>query len=130
MDHEKAVFDLLRNYFEKYDVATIQKQSYDYFLTHRLPKIIEEEPIIQVALKKNEFIRVEFGQVFIDKPYIIDEKRIIQYILPSEALLRDLTYSSVFSVNISTKHFTLDDDEVETVLEEKNISKYLLQGSQ
>lgn len=123
MDHEKAVFELLRKYFQQYDVATIQKQSYDHFLTHRLPKIIEEEPIIQVALKKNEFIRVEFGQVFIDKPYIIDEKRIIQYILPSEALIRDLTYSSVFSINISTKHFMLDDDNIETILEEKKYIK-------
>jgi DNA-directed RNA polymerase II subunit RPB2 len=123
MEHEQAIFELLRKYFQQYDVSTIQKQSYNHFLTHRLPKIIEEEPIIQVALKKNEFICVEFGQVFVDKPYIIDEKRIIQYILPSEALLRDLTYSSVFSVNISTKHFLVDDDNVETILEEKNYIK-------
>jgi len=119
MDFEKAVFGLLRAYFHKYDIATIQKQSYDHFLTHRLPRIIEEEPIIQVSLKRNEFIRIEFGQVFIDRPYIIDEKRVVQYILPSEAMIRDLTYSSVFCVNISTKHFTVDDDENETIIEEK-----------
>jgi DNA-directed RNA polymerase II subunit RPB2 len=119
MEYEKAVFGLLKGYFEKYDIATIQKQSFDHFLTHRLPKIIEEEPVIQVSLKKNEHIRIEFGQVFIDRPYIIDEKRVVQYILPSEALIRDLTYSSVFSVNISTKHFTTDDDDTETIIEEK-----------
>jgi DNA-directed RNA polymerase II subunit RPB2 len=123
MDYEKAVFGLLKKYFEQYDVATIQKQSYNYFLTHRLPKIIEEEPIIQVALKKNEYMRIEFGQVFIDCPYIIDEKRVVQYILPSEAMIRDLTYSSVFSVNISTKHFILDDNEQETIIEEKKYTK-------
>lgn len=123
MDYEKAVFELLKKYFYQYDVATIQKQSYNHFLTHRLPKIIEEEPIIQVAIKRNEFIRVEFGQVFIDKPYIIDEKRVIQYILPNEAMIRDLTYSSVFSINISTHHFTVDDDGVENILEEKHYNK-------
>lgn len=123
MDYEDAVMGLLKGYFQKYDVATIQKNSYDHFLTHRLPKIIEEEPIIQVALKRNEFIRVEFGQTFIDRPYIIDEKRVVQHILPGEAMLRDLTYSSVFSVNISTKHYTIDDDNIETVVEEKKYTK-------
>lgn len=123
MDYEKAVFGLLKKYFEKYDIATIQKQSYDHFLTHRLPRIIEEEPIIQVSLKRNEFIRIEFGQMFIDRPYIIDEKRVVQHILPSEAMIRDLTYSSVFSVNISTKHFIVEEDETETVIEEKKHTK-------
>ena len=123
MDHEKAVFGLLKGYFEKYDIATIQKQSYDHFLTHRLPKIIEEEPIIQVSLKRNEHIRIEFGQVFIDRPYIIDEKRVVQNILPCEAMIRDLTYSSVFSVNISTKHYIIHDDENEEVISEKHYTK-------
>lgn len=123
MDYEDAIMRMLKRYFHQYDVATIQKSSYDHFLTHRLPKIIEEEPIIQVALKRNEFIRIEFGQTYIDRPYIIDEKRVVQHILPSEAMLRDLTYSSVFSVNISTKHYTIDDDNVETVIEEKKHTK-------
>lgn len=123
MDYEEAVFGLLKKYFHTYDVATMQKQSYDHFLAHRLPKIIEEEPVIQVALKRNEFIRVSFGQVFVDRPYIIDEKRTIQYILPSEALIRDLSYSGVFSVNISTKHYTVDDEDRETILEEKHHTK-------
>lgn len=122
-DYEDAVFGLLKRYFYQYDVGTIQKQSYDHFLAHRLPKIIEEEPVIQVAIKRNEFIRVTFGQVFVDRPYIIDEKRTIQYILPSEALIRDLSYSGVFSVNISTRHYTVDDDENETVLEERHHTK-------
>lgn len=120
---EEAVFELLRGYFRRHDGAALQKQSYDYFITHRLPRIIEEEPVIEVALRKNEFLRVEFGQVFVDRPYIIDEKRIVQHILPSEAILRDLTYSSVFSTNIRTRHYTTDDNGNETVLEERKHTK-------
>ena len=37
-----------------------------------------------------------------DRPYIIDENRQIRYIFPNEARLRDLTYSSLVSVNIRT----------------------------
>jgi DNA-directed RNA polymerase II subunit RPB2 len=118
--YEDAVMAMLGAYFKKHDTAHLQKHSYDLFLTHRLTKIIEEEPQIEVMLKKNEFYRVEFGQIFVDRPYIVDEKRSIQYILPNEALLRDLTYSSPLSVNIFTKHYTVsEEDGTETILEEK-----------
>lgn len=123
-DYEKAVMGLLKSFFAKYDGADLQKRSYNFFLTHRLAKIIEEEPQIEVMLKKNEYFRVEFGQVFVDRPYIVDEKRAIQYILPNEALLRDLTYSSSLSINIFTKHYTLsEEDGTETILEEKSYVK-------
>jgi DNA-directed RNA polymerase beta subunit len=120
---DNKVFPLLRTYFHEYDVGYLQKWSYDHFLTHRLYKIIEEEPRIQIHFRKNEFFQVEFGQIFVDRPYIVDEKRIIQYIMPSEAMLRDLTYSSVLSMNIFTRHFTMDDDGVQTLIEEKSYSK-------
>ena len=117
---EQAIMAMLKKYFTRYDVGDLQKRSYNYFITHRLARIIEEEPYIEVALKKNEFFRVEFGQVFVDRPYIVDEKRTIQYIVPSEALMRDITYSSMLSINIITKHFTVDENECETILEEKS----------
>lgn len=122
MDYESAVFDLLKRYFQKNDIASLQKKSFDYFLSHRIFKIIEEEPRIEVSFKKNEFFCVEFGQVFVDRPYIVDEKRTIQYITPAEALLRDLTYSSVMSFNIRTVHYTLNENGEKKILEEK---KYL-----
>lgn len=120
---DNKVFPLLRRYFQEHDVAYIQKWSYDHFLTHRLPKIIEEEPRIEINFRKNEFFHVEFGQVFVDRPYIVDEKRIIQYIMPNEAMLRDLTYSSVLSINIFTRHFIVEEDGSETLVEEKSYSK-------
>lgn len=123
MDFENAVFGLLKEYFEKNDIASLQKKSFDFFLSHRIFKIIEEEPHIEVSFKKNEFYKVEFGQVFVDRPYIVDEKRTIQYITPTEALLRDLTYSSVMSINIKTKHYTVDDKGDITILEEKTHTK-------
>lgn len=123
-EYEDGVMGLLKSFFAQYDAADLQKRSYNFFLTHRLAKIIEEEPQIEVMLKKNEFFRVEFGQVFVDRPYIVDEKRAIQYILPSEALLRDLTYSSSLSINIFTRHYTVsEEDGSETVLEEKSYVK-------
>lgn len=126
-EYEKGVFSLLRRYLEEHDYASLQKESYDFFLHHRLQKIIEEEPILEVAYKKNEVYRVEFGQVFVDKPYVIDEKREMKYILPSECRIRDFTYSSVVSINIHASRILVDDHGVEQeVLESKTHFKQFL----
>ena len=41
--------------------------------------------------------------IIIDNPYIIEENRKIRYITPNEARLRDLTYDSPISLNITEK---------------------------
>jgi DNA-directed RNA polymerase beta subunit/intein/homing endonuclease len=105
-------------YLSLYDSAYVHKQSFDYFINHRLAKIIEEEPTITVPLGDNKYYNIHFGQVFVDKPYIIDENRQIRYILPNEARLRDLTYSSLISVNIRT--FKTEKNAADEVISETN----------
>ena len=106
--YEDTLFEsLLPNHFATNDVVTnIQKESYDHFIHHRLQTIIEEEPCIDVYLEKGGHVRVSFSQVYVDHPYIVDEKRQIKYITPNEARLRDLTYSSTVSVDIHVEEFS------------------------
>ena len=99
---EDVILKKMGEYLSIYDSAYVHKQSFDYFINHRLSKIIEEEPIIVVPLSENRAYNIHFGQIFVDRPYIIDENRQIRYIYPNEARLRDLTYSSLVSVNIRT----------------------------
>lgn len=110
-EYEDALFSRIREYLQEYDSASIQKKSFDFFIHHRLPRIIEEEPTINVPLADGRVYRVSFGQVFVDKPYIIDENRNVRYITPNEARIRELTYSSLVSVNIRTS--IVESDEVE-----------------
>lgn len=107
VDYEKILFDrLLPDYFKTNEVVTnIQKESFDHFIHHRLQTIIDEEPSIDVFLEKGIHIRVSFSQVYVDHPYIVDEKRHIKYITPNEARLRDLTYSSTISVDVHVEEF-------------------------
>lgn len=56
-------------------------------------------------------------------PYIVDERRTIQHILPSKAMLRDLSYSSVLHINITTKHFSRNDHGENDLLEERSYTK-------
>ncbi|NDE13762.1 hypothetical protein EBZ80_02415 [bacterium] len=100
--YEDVLFERVGEYLRKYDSSHVQRESFDFFITHRLSKIIEEEPVIEIPLGGSRTYNIHFGQVFIDRPYIIDENRQIRYIYPNEARLRDLTYSSLISINIHT----------------------------
>lgn len=120
---EEHILKKVQDYLTTFDNGSIQKQSYDFFIHHRLNKIVEEEPTIEIPLGDDRFYCVKFGQVFVDKPYIIDENRQVRYITPNEARVRDLTYSSAVSVNIRTC-ITRRDVEAET--EPKEFFKVLI----
>jgi len=120
---EKALLEKASELLKKYDSAYVHKQSFDYFINHRLAKIIEEEPTIVVPLGDNKFYNIHFGQVFVDKPYIIDENRQIRYIMPNEARLRDLNYTSLISVNIRTS-MTEKHAVTEEIIAETNVQDH------
>jgi hypothetical protein len=94
-------------------ISNIQLSSFNYFLEHRLQKIIDEDHFLIVPLDKHNSVRVRFGQVYVDFPYIIDNKRDIKYITPHEARVRELTYSSVVSVDLQFESYK-DDQRLET----------------
>lgn len=123
MDYEDIIFTRVKEFMQDYDTASIQKKSFDFFIYHRLPRIIEEEPTLNIQLSDNKIYRVSFGQVFVDKPYLIDENRQIRYITPNEARLRELTYSSLISVNIRTSIVFLNENKEEMEKEVKEFFK-------
>ena len=93
---------LIKNYYNEYDYANIQKINFNNFLHHRLHKIIEEESQIEIKVNENESFRVSFDNIFIDKPYVINENREIHYISPMEARFRELNYAGCVFANIKT----------------------------
>ena len=113
-DLEDVTFTFLEEFFKDRHMAKMQMESFDHFLTMRLQKIIEEEPEIRVALNKKEYYQVFFGQVFVDKPYILDENRTVRYITPTEARIRELTYSSVVSLDVLARHVKYDPSDPDT----------------
>ena len=65
---EDVILKKMGEYLSIYDSAYVHKQSFDYFINHRLSKIIEEEPIIVVPLSENRAYNIHFGQIFVDRP--------------------------------------------------------------
>jgi len=127
---EEHILKKVKDYLTTFDNGSVQKQSYDFFIHHRLNKIVEEEPTVEIPLGDGRFYCVKFGQVFVDKPYIIDENRQVRYITPNEARIRDLTYSSAVSVNIRTciLHHEINavGEKVECETEHKEFFKVLI----
>ena len=118
---ETATFAFLKRFFEHHHMTEMQIESFDCFLNSRLQKTVEEEPEIRIKLGKDEYYHVQFGQVFVDRPYILDENRTVRYITPKEARLRELTYSSVVSVDVVASHlrWSGDGETAPVVLSEK-----------
>tara|TARA_X000000950_G_scaffold288085_1_gene403226 strand:- start:24 stop:3377 length:3354 start_codon:yes stop_codon:yes gene_type:complete len=119
---ENNIFKILKTYYSDFDHSYIQKKCFDNFIHHRINKIIEEESFIEVPINDKQIYRVEFGQVFVDRPYVIDENRKIKYITPFEARMRELNYSGTVSVNIKTSIITTKEDGTE---EETNIETHM-----
>ena len=85
-----------------------QIDSYNYLLNFGLQKIFDETPDIYVDLKNDEKYVVKFGQVYVNKPCIIEEDRSIKYIYPQEARIRNLFYEGQVCVDIIEQMYKKD----------------------
>ena len=106
----------IKSYYEEYDQSELQKSNFNNFIHHRLHKIIEEESLLEVKINDNELFRVCFDNIYVDKPYVIDENRDLRYITPMEARFRELNYAGCIFSNIKTCNVIKDKDgnDIET----------------
>ena len=93
-------FNIFAEYLIEKGVASHQIESYDYLTNTYLQRIFDEIPIITLNPKKNQTYTVEFGQVYVDTPSIVEEDRTITLLYPNQSRLRDLTYESTIRVDI------------------------------
>ena len=105
----------IKSFYEDQLPSQLQIDNYDYFIHHRLPKIIEEESFIETKLGEREIFKVFFSHVHVDRPYVIDENRELRYITPTEARFRELNYSACIYADIKTYVCKLNIDDTETI---------------
>ncbi len=109
LDHTHTqTYRTLQSFIKGYGLVHIQLDSYNYFVTHEIQKIMSDIPDIIVKrldLPANKTGRYEysFGKVFIDSPHLINDDRNIRPIYPREVRERDLNYSSPVFVDIITR---------------------------
>lgn len=115
---EKTNWDLISNYFNTHGFIENQLESYNHMIRFSLEEIIKNEG----SIRTNKY-GVEFSEVSIPRPVIIDSDRKKVHITPQQCRERDLTYDTNVYVNI--KEIFYEDDN-ETIKEEKRHCKISL----
>jgi len=89
---------LSQSYFARDHVARHQLDSYNYFLTHNLHKVVEEQRVIETDIesrgKGNEPVSVELGDLKILRPLVREADGSQSELFPGEARLRNITYAA------------------------------------
>ncbi len=105
-------FLVMEKYFSEKGPVFHQFENYEYLYETILPKIIDETPSIHIT-DKNIKYRATFGQVYVENASFIDEQRVVKYITPQEARLRDITYDAPVSVDIIEEFWEMDEKKKE-----------------
>jgi DNA-directed RNA polymerase beta subunit len=92
-------FSLIEKFFVEKGSVVHQFESYEHMVYHTIQKIFDECTSISIETKTTLY-KATFGQVYFEKASVTDENRVLKYITPNEARLRDLTYDSPVFVDI------------------------------
>ncbi len=102
---------LIKKYLEQHSLVESNITSYNNFIEKRMQEIVEE---ISEGLPKEEDIEVNLGKVRVGKPLIHEADGSPNHITPSEARLRNLTYSAPVFLEITIKQGNqIESQEVE-----------------
>jgi DNA-directed RNA polymerase II subunit RPB2 len=99
MLEEKEQFKIIEKFMKMGNQSKLQIDSFNHFINFGIKKIFKSNNEIIINCDLFDYV-VKFSNIMIDKPYIIDDNRMIKYITPHECRLRDISYDAVISLNI------------------------------
>ena len=119
-DWEKNTWEICDLYFKNSKVLIEHHiQSFNYFISDQIQQIVKEKNNNPVVIyneyndKLGKFMKefhVEFGEISISKPEILNNDGSVKPMYPNEARLRNLTYSSELFIDIYSKYIVHDND--------------------
>jgi DNA-directed RNA polymerase II subunit RPB2 len=101
ISHE-TIKNIIESHSTQIGLVDHQTRSYEQFLTHGIEEILTNNAFNLPSR------RITFSDVYIPKPTVTEEDRIIKDLIPADARIRDLTYDS--PVYISITDTKLDDN--------------------
>ena len=66
---EDYLFEVIKDYFKKNGVSDIQKESYNYLITNTIQQIINEDPIIKIPIKQNQYFIITLLKTILPTNY-------------------------------------------------------------
>ena len=94
---------LIRKHFEENNIVKSNIESFDSFIEWRLQKIVDEIGSATPAVIPTdaEDVKLVFGKVRIEQPFVVEADGAKRKLLPAEARLRDLTYAAPIFLEVS-----------------------------
>jgi len=90
---------IIKRYLQQHSLVESNIVSFNNFVEHRMQQIVDE---LSKSLN-NEEIEIRLGKIRIERPNIIEADGSQNLITPTEARLRDLTYSAPIYLEVSVK---------------------------
>jgi DNA-directed RNA polymerase subunit B len=90
---------ILKSYLSQHSLVESNIVSFNNFIERRMQEIVDE---ISQSLTNDEF-EIKLGKITVDKPVVIEADGSTSILTPTEARLRNLTYSAPVYVEISVK---------------------------
>lgn len=94
-------YEIIKKYLEQHSLVESNITSYNNFINARLQQIVEEINEINAGLE--EEIEIRLGKVHVGKPNVTEADGATNLITPTEARLRNLTYSASVYCEITIK---------------------------
>ena len=109
-EQQKEEHLLVKKFLISHSLIESNIISFNNFVNHRMQEIIEELN----ESRPEEDIDIKLGKIKVGRPQIVEADGSIHLILPSEARIRGLTYSSPINVEVTIKQAgQIDSQEVE-----------------
>ena len=105
MDNKHTI---LQKYLEDHSLVESNITSFNNFLRYRMQEIVDE---VSESIEQDEF-EISLGKIEVGKPDIIEADGSSSFITPSEARLRDLTYSAPVKLEVTVRRGDQADSEV------------------
>jgi DNA-directed RNA polymerase II subunit RPB2 len=106
---EKHVWHILEAYYRENSIAEIQISSYNDFIAFGLQEIVDQESTIFIDKK----YKIQFGQISLAPPQVIEEDRSLCSALPIDARHRNLNYDAAIHCDITEVFFSEKEEKKE-----------------
>lgn len=112
MVSQEHAWKILEEHWETVGFVEHQKESFNNFILHDIPRILHEVPDVVARHKNGIEHRVAFHDPYVEHPSIIEADHTHRKVIyPAECRERNLTYSSTLYVNI-TETFSVWDKSI------------------
>ncbi|KHJ93906.1 DNA-directed RNA polymerase II subunit RPB2 family protein [Oesophagostomum dentatum] len=128
---QEACWVVISAYFDEKGLVRQQLDSFDEFIQMNVQRIVEDSPPVELQSEVQHFsgdienptkFSLKFDQIYLSKPTHWEKDGAPTPMMPNEARLRNLTYSSPLYVDI-TKQIQRDDDITERKYEKVFVGK-------